>query len=92
MLVVVYEEFGGRLLRINQHTLRRCRGSWCLGYNCTNCYETVVEALADLLNCSEDCVVIITGFDVVKCVLNNTWVCTSLKDGRRVPVVYDVIG
>ena len=92
MLVVVYEEFEGRLLRINQHTLRRCRGSWCLGYNCTNCYETVVEALADLLNCGEDCVIIITGFDVVKCVLNNTWACTSLKDGRRVPVDYEVIG
>jgi len=92
VLLVVHEEFGGRLLRINGHTLRKCHNKWCLNYNCSNCYESLTEALADLLNCGEDCVVIITGFDVVKCVLNNTWVCTSLKDGRRVPVDYEVIG
>ena len=92
MLVVVYEEFGGRLLRINQHTLRRCHNNWCLNYNCTNCFGTLTEALAELLDCGEDCVVIITRFDVVKCVLNNTWACTSLKDGRRVPVTYETIG
>lgn len=92
VLLVVHEEFGGRLLRINQYTLRRCHNKWCLNYNCTNCFGTLAEALADLLNCGEDCVVIITRFDVVKCVLNNTWACTSLKDGRRVPVTYEAIG
>jgi len=91
VLLVVYEEYGGRLLRVNEYTLRRCHDNWCLNYNCTNCFGTLAEALSELLNCG-DCVVIITGFDVLKCVLNNTWVCTSLKDGRRVPVVYETIG
>ena len=91
MLVVVYEEYGGRLLRVNGHTLRKCRSKWCLNYNCTICFETLAEALAELLDCG-DCVIIITRFDVLKCVLDNTWACTSLKDGRRVPVTYEAIG